>query len=151
MSDFMVEELKEVREQDLEQVLPVLYQLSPQKEEDKNVSQDELRKILAKIISDDNYFMYVLEVEGNIVGIGSLLIQLNLSHGGKPYGHIENVVVDNLNRKNGTGKKIVAKLIEKAKEKGCYKIVLACEANNIPFYEKSGLNETGEVEMRLDF
>lgn len=133
---------------DLDRLLELLYQLSPLEEGD-DVVKGNLERTFRKIIDDENYCVCVLEKGGKILGTGTLLVQMNLSHEGKPYAHIENVVVDVNSRGIGAGKKIVNYLIEKGKKVGCYKIILNCSKDNISFYEKCGFADSGEVEMRL--
>ncbi len=141
--------LREAKCEDLQSLLYLLHQLSEPSEEDKKVDQAELEASMKKMVEDENHCLYVLEQDGKLLGTGMLLIQLNLSHGGKPYAHIENIVVDSECRKRGIGKSIVMHLIEKAGEKGCYKVILNCKRENLPFYERCGL-KAGEIEMRLD-
>jgi len=64
-------------------------------------------------------------------------------------GHLEDIVVDSESREKGTGKSIVDSLVEIAKKKGCYKVILNCNNNNVPFYIKCGFKLT-ENEMRMD-
>lgn len=144
-------DIREAKLEDLDKLLQLLYQLSQPSEDEKNADTQKLRRVLNKIIEDENYYICIFEYDGELFGTGMLLVQLNLSHKGKPFGHIENVVMDEKHRKKGIGLKIIEYLIEKAKEKNCYKVILNCKKNNIPFYEKTGLKENGEVEMRLDF
>lgn len=141
---------REAKKEDLNKILNLLSQLSPLSEEDKKVSEKEISKVMQKVIDDKNHFLIVAEENGEIIGTGLLLIQLNLFHGGKLSAHIENVVTDENQRGKGIGKKIIEELIKKAKEKNCYKIILDCKKSNVPFYEKCGLKETGEVEMRIN-
>lgn len=142
---------REARHSDLHNLLGLLHQLSPPKDCEKNAGGDELLQVLGKIINDENHFIFVLEKEGRLLGTATLLLQMNLSHAGRPYAHIENVVIDEKHRGKGIGKKILGHLVEKAKERNCYKIILHCKKDSIlPFYKKCGLRETGEVEMRFD-
>ncbi len=142
-------ELRHAEHRDLDRLLHLLHQLSPPKGDDLNVPQNQLRVILDRMIKDENYHVCVLEQDGELLGTGTLLLQLNLSHGGKPYAHIENIVVDNRHRKKGVGRKIVEHLLEKAREKNCYKVILSCTQHHIPFYGKCGLKKQG-IEMRVD-
>lgn len=142
---------REAKKEDLNKILNLLSQLSPLSEEDKKVSEEEISKVMQKVIDDENHFLIVAEENGEIIGTGLLLIQLNLFHGGKFSAHIENVVTDENQRGKGIGKKIIEYLIKRAREKNCYKIILDCKKSNVPFYEKCGLKETGEVEMRISF
>ncbi len=139
--------IRKAGQKDIKDIMRLLSQLSPSSEED---NLKRLQFIFDKINQDENYHLCVTEENNQLAGTGLLLIQMNLSHKGRPYAHIENIVVDNNHRKKGIGKKIVLYLIEKAKQKHCYKIILDCENKNIPFYEKCGLHKTGEVEMRIN-
>lgn len=140
--------IREANQEDLTKLMPILRQLSPGSDED---DLDKLKQILDKITKDEYHYLCVFEEDNEIIGSGTLIVQKNLSHKGMPYGHIENIVVDTNHRKKGIGKKIVLHIIEKAKKAGCYKLILDCKKENIPFYEKCGLNDTGEVEMRISF
>ncbi len=140
--------IRKVTSGDLEQLLPILYQLSPLKPhetEDKN----KLAEILGDIIADKNHHIIVCEHQGQIIGTATLLIQQNLTHGGRPYGHIENVVTHKDARQKGIGKLLVTKLHEIAKQHGCHKVILECSKENVQFYQKCSMSETGEVEMRI--
>ena len=64
--------------------------------------------------------------------------------------HVEDVIVHNDCRGNGLGKMLVNKCIEHAKQQHCYKIILNCSNENIPFYEKCGFNKK-ENEMAMYF
>jgi len=142
---------REAKHSDLHNLLGLLHQLSPPKDAEKSPGSDGLLQVLGKIISDENHFIFVLEKEGRLVGTATLLLQMNLSHAGRPYAHIENVVIDEKHRGKGVGKKILGHLVEKAKERNCYKIILHCKKDKgMPFYKKCGLRETGEMEMRFD-
>lgn len=140
--------VRDVRLKDLDQLLEILYQLSPLKE-GVVPDMENLKWILLNMINDKNYHFCVFEDEGKILGTALLLIQLNLSHGGRPYAHIENVVVDKNCRGRGAGRKMMDYLVEKGKQANCYKILLNCNKSNIPFYEKCGFFDSGEIEMRL--
>lgn len=132
--------------EDLKEIVRLLNQLSPSEEAEFG----KLKEIFDKMIKDENYYLCVAEEGKELVGTGLLLIQMNLSHSGRPYGHIENIVVDSNHRGKGIGKKIISYLIEKAKENNCYKIILDCKKENVAFYEKCSFKETGEVEMRFN-
>ena len=64
-------------------------------------------------------------------------------------GHIEDVCVDKEFRNRGYGKNIVNFLINRAKDKGCYKITLDCSISNKEFYKKCGLEERGLQMCKL--
>jgi glucosamine-phosphate N-acetyltransferase len=142
--------IREAKPEDLKQILDLLHQLSSLTEEDLRISKTKFKKILREIITDKNHIICVYESEQRLLGTATLVVQLNLSHGGRPYAHIENVVTDKDFRGNGVGKEMVDYLIKMADERDCYKSILNCEEKNIPFYEKCRFHLTGEVEMRRD-
>lgn len=140
--------VREAKKNDLPSVLGMLYQLSPLKK-DEQKPEGYLAEKLGEIIADKRHILAVAELDGKIVGTAALLVQTNLFHGGRPAGHIENVVTDKSLRGKGVGKKLIKFLIRKAKKIDCYKVILVCERWNIPFYERCGFKETGETEMRM--
>jgi glucosamine-phosphate N-acetyltransferase len=139
-------ELRKAEQRDLNAIMNLLNQLSPSNDE---LNKEVIKEIFNNINQDKNYFLCVIEDNNTIIGTGTILIQMNLSHKGKPYGHIENIVVDENHRKKGVGKDIINFLINKAKENNCYKVILNCKNEIVPFYQGCTMKETG-VQMRLD-
>jgi glucosamine-phosphate N-acetyltransferase len=81
-----------------------------------------------------------------IVGCASLIIEVKFWRGGKDAGHIEDVVTDKSVRGLGIGKLLIDSLITLASMVGCYKVLLDCSEDNVPFYERCGLKRK-EVQM----
>jgi len=113
------------------------------------LSLDSLRKsshlkpkkanaIFDKISKNPDYIIYVAIDDGKIVGATTLLIEQKFIHDGGKVGHIEDVVVRKGYQGKGIGKKIVNALLKYADKKGCYKTILDCTDDLIPFYEKMG-------------
>lgn len=142
--------LREPSEDDLFQLLPLLEELSPRENIGTPPPISEMRGRLGNMIEDKNGMTIVAEYNSEIVGTATLVVQDNLTHEGRPIGHIENVVTKQGFRGRGIGKILIEKLKEIGRKKGCYKIVLSCRQDNVQFYEKSGFRKSGEVEMRLD-
>ncbi|CDF35510.1 unnamed protein product [Chondrus crispus] len=88
--------------------------------------------------------------EGSVVATGAVMMEHKYIRGGGICGHIEDIVVDSEFRKAQLGKKIISKLVEISREKGCYKVILDCAEDNAPFYEKCGF-EKKECQMALYF
>ena len=84
-----------------------------------------------------------------VIGTGSIIIERKFLRGGGIVGHIEDVVVDKVTRLTGVGKMIIKRLVEIANENSCYKVILNCSEDNIPFYDKCGFHWS-EHEMRMD-
>ena len=103
------------------------------------LTREEFNKILQNINSE----IYVIEKDNKIVASGTLLIEKKIIHKGGLVGHMEDIVVDKSNRGDKLGQKIVHFLINKAKEKGCYKIIADCKDELLPFYQKTGYEKKG--------
>lgn len=140
--------IRKAGKEDLEGIIALLSQLSPPKQGEK-IDNKTGQAILKNIIANPDYCLCTAKIGDVLAGTATLLIQLNLSHGGKPYAHVENVVTDVRFRGRGIGLAMVKFLISQASERGCYKIILNCESKNIHFYRRCGFHETGEVEMRI--
>ena len=112
-------------------------------ETDKLPESEELHALWNEIIEDENYYIFVGEIEGKIVSSVTLVIIKNLTRGMKPYALIENVVTDKGYRNRGYAKALMQSAIEIAKNRGCYKIMLLTGAKNesiLRFYEQCGFN-----------
>ena len=85
-----------------------------------------------------------------ILASASVFVEQKLIHNMGRVGHIEDVVVSSSCRGHGLGKMVVNRCIEYAKRQGCYKCILDCSEENVPFYKKcnSGFEVKG-VEMAL--
>jgi len=81
-----------------------------------------------------------------IVGVGCVFIERKFLRGLASVGHIEDIAVD----KNQQGKKLGLRIIEVltgiSENSGCYKTILNCSDDNIPFYKKCGYQKK-ENEM----
>lgn len=100
------------------------------------IDDADARQRFQEITSDPNYIIKVAEIDGKIVGATTLFIELKFIHQLGKVGHIEDVVTDKKFQGKGIGKKIIHSLLEDAKRRGCYKTILDCDDNVIPFYER---------------
>ena len=64
-------------------------------------------------------------------------------------GHIEDVVVSKEYEGRGIGIKLVTSLLEKAEGMNCYKTILDCKGDLIPFYERIGFKQESN-QMRYN-
>ena len=103
-----------------------------------------------KYEDNDDHQTFVFEGSGNIVGTATVLIENKLLHCGSKVGHIEDVVVDNQTRMSGIGKRLIQKCVDFCRENMCYKAILDCSKENIPFYESCGFTHH-ENCMRINF
>jgi glucosamine-phosphate N-acetyltransferase len=58
-------------------------------------------------------------------------------------GHIQDVVVDIAHRGEQLGSALLDSLIDYARDKQCYKIVLEAKEEIMPFYQKNGFSKSG--------
>jgi glucosamine-phosphate N-acetyltransferase len=91
-----------------------------------------------KYEDNEDHQTFVYEDEGRVIGTATVLIENKLLHYGSKVGHIEDVVVDKNIRKSGIGKALIKECIEFCRYKDCYKAILDCSKENIPFYECCG-------------
>jgi len=105
--------------------------------------------IFNKISKNPNQVTYVAVKDSKVIAATTIIIEQKFIHGGGKVGHIEDVVVAKEFQGKGMGQKIVKSLLEYAQEKGCYKTILDCTDELIPFYEKIGFKKHSN-SMRFD-
>jgi len=138
--------IREIEEDDLEKgFLETLDFLRNTSSIDKN----KAKEILKKIKQNQNHIIYVAIDDKKIVGSTTLLIEQKFIHNGGLVGHIEDVVVRKDYEGKGIGIKLVTSLLERAKEKNCYKTILDCKDDVKQFYERIGFKHESNG-MRYD-
>jgi glucosamine-phosphate N-acetyltransferase len=143
-----------VSDVNLTRLLKILDQLSSVKSFEKvdDSKIENLRKHIkasSRSLVNKKYTL-VIKYEGVIVGTGSILIENKIIHDLGLVGHIEDIVVDEQYRSLGLAKILMAKLIDLAKEKKCYKIILDAADNVKGFYEKLGFKiHANSMRMNL--
>lgn len=86
------------------------------------VDDGQVEEFLFRTESDRFYNIFVIECDGNVVATCTLIIIQNITHGGRPFAILENVVTDDKFRHSGFGKALVLYAIEYAKRMECHKI-----------------------------
>lgn len=109
----------------------------------------EARSQIAEILTNPPYYVFVAEEDRVIVGTTTLLAEQKIARGGGICGHIEDVAVHADHQGKGIGSKLLTTAIDKARELGCYKIILDCSDANMSYYEKFGFTKV-ENCMRID-
>jgi glucosamine-phosphate N-acetyltransferase len=138
--------IRKILESDLENgFLESLDNLKQASDLDLNIA----KKILRKILDDENHIIHVAEMDRMIVGSTTLLIEQKFIHKGGLVGHIEDVVVKKEFQGQDIGMKLVKSLLDVAKQKNCYKTILNCKDNLKPYYAKMGFKPATN-EMRFD-
>ncbi|KAL6635021.1 hypothetical protein ACP70R_027692 [Stipagrostis hirtigluma subsp. patula] len=85
-----------------------------------------------------------------ILATGCLFVERKFLRGGGKVGHVEDVVVDAAARGRGLGLRIVSRLVDIARDAGCYKVILDCTPELRAYYAKCGFVEKG-VQMAVYF
>ena len=114
-----------------------------------NLDKNKAKEILKKIKQNPDHIIYVAIDNKKIVGSTTLLIEQKFIHDGGLVGHIEDVVVRKDYEGKGIGIKLVTSLLERAKEKNCYKTILDCKDDVKQFYERIGFKRESNG-MRYD-
>ncbi|WVF65636.1 hypothetical protein IAT40_000367 [Kwoniella sp. CBS 6097] len=73
-----------------------------------------------------------------LVASGTLIVERKHINNGGASGHLEDIVVSDKMQGKGLGLKLVIGLRDMAVALGCYKVILDCKEQKIPFYEKCG-------------
>ena len=117
-------------------------QLLSQLTEVGQITQDAFANILKKIQSQ----IWVFEDthKKKIVASASILYEQKIIHSGGIVAHLEDVVVDESYRGIKLGQKLIANIIDKARESGAYKIIADCKIELLSFYSKNGFQKKGE-------
>lgn len=136
-----------IKENDFESVKYLLSQLTNVGDITK---ENYISYYSSNIYNNDNYFIYLMKVNDNIVGMGSIIIEYKIIHNFGKVAHIEDIVIDKKYRGKGYGKMMINHLIKIAKQFKCYKIILSCSDENKNFYKKNGfINECNTMVKRL--
>jgi len=139
--------VRELEEEDIDKgLLKALEHLSDM----GGLTSKEARKIFAKIKKSNSSHVLVAVVDGGrIAGVTTLLVEQKFIHRGGLVGHIEDVAVGQDFEGQGVGSALVRAGIGKAKELGCYKVILDCKPELVGFYERMGFRKH-EIAMRID-
>jgi phosphoacetylglucosamine mutase len=114
--------------------------------EPENISKCDFDRFVKSL--DKNHIVLVIRDQETKMVVGSItvLIEQKLIHDLGKVAHIEDVVVDESMRGYGLGKVLLTQA-EKVCV-GCYKVILDCSDQNVPFYEKCGYERKGNEMAR---
>jgi glucosamine-phosphate N-acetyltransferase len=114
-----------------------------------DLSPKKAKTIFKKMRSIPDHIIYVAVHDSKIIGAATIFVEPKFIHSGGKVGHIEDVVVSKEHQGEGIGIKLVKALIQYAEKKGCYKTVLDCTDEVMPFYKKLGFKHFSN-SMRID-
>jgi glucosamine-phosphate N-acetyltransferase len=114
------------------------------------MSFEEYEKFI-DALSDNHMIFIVWHVETKkVIATGTILIENKLIHNFGKVGHIEDIVVNKDYRSCGIGKILIDCLVNYAKLKNCYKVILNTSKETENFYKKCNFTNNG-IEMAMYF
>lgn len=137
--------IREANQEDLQ----VLLRLYSQFGKMALAEQDPRATVLwSEILADKNHHVILGESAGELVSSCLLVIVPNLTHGGRPYGLIENVITDACHRNKGYATAVLQYAKAVAQGENCYKLMLMTGSKlpaTLQFYERAGYNSTDKT------
>ena len=138
--------IRELKEDDIQKgflkTLDTLRQTS-------SVTQEKALEIFKEIKINPKHIIIIAELNGEIIGTTTLLVEPKFIHQGGKVGHIEDVVVRKEFQGRKIGQKIIKFVLQIAKNQGCYKTILDCSDDVKSFYEEIGFKQHSN-ELRFD-
>lgn len=110
------------------------------------LSVEAAAQVLRRIETYPDYHVFVATAGGALVGTFALLIMDNLAHLGAPSAVVEDVCVDEGQRRSGIGRAMMEFAMKAATERGCYKLTLSsnlARASAHDFYRSLGFEQHG--------
>jgi len=138
-----MEILKLTLSENLNDYLTLINQLSS-----TQITLTQVKEIIKNL--PENHVIFIMKIENNIIGSGTVLLEQKIIHSGKKVGHLEDIIIDNTYQGKGYGKKLIDFLIKYCQENDCYKVILNCQENKKLFYQKCGFEEKS-IQMRITF
>lgn len=132
---------------DIPRILELYPQLSFNPGEYKTPPLEDCKKVFAAAAKVPGYSLLVAAESGKVIGTTVLAILPGMAHGTAPFAVIEYVVVDEKRRSQGIGKLLMEYCLARAKEAGCYKVMLTSDKRRKrahKFYRSLGFEPSAE-------
>jgi glucosamine-phosphate N-acetyltransferase len=124
------------------QLMINLFKLLSQLTDSPILDYDKVLSIVNNLPNNQYIFIYE-NFEKVPIGIITLIIEQKLIHSGKCVGHIEDLVVDNKYSGKGIAKELINHCVKIATDNDCYKVILDCKEELIPFYNNNYFKQQG--------
>jgi len=131
---------RSIRFEDMKVVIRLLKLIS-----DFVPGESEYEKIWKEYSEQNNVFGVVAELDGKVVGYGSIFIETKI-RGGR-VGHVEDIVCSSDKQRQGIGSEILDKLFEISKKENCYRCSLVRKSQNKIFYNLNHYEDDGLSSM----
>lgn len=145
--------VRSIRADELDDLLELYAMLDPA---NATLEPEDVRDQWDSIRADESVDVVVVEYDGRLVASCLCSITPNLTHGGRPFAVIENVVTHEEFRSQGFGSRCLEAAVERAAERDCYKVMLltgTVREWTLAFYEDCGFErdaKTGFVRWLED-
>jgi len=111
----------------------------------------EAEKIYQKVCYNPVYRLFVAELDGEVVGVTTLLVEQKFLLKGAKFGYIEDVATRKGFERKGIGRLLQEVAIKEAQKEGCCLVRLDSKEKNVPFYEKCGFSKKdGTFRMQIN-
>lgn len=111
--------IRDAHEGDVPALLRLVRQLDPPEEAPSEAAALASLRVIGK---QPGMRIVVAEDRDGVIGAVMLAVLPNLTHGGRPWAQMENLVVDEDHRSRGVGRALMAWCEDEAREAGCYKL-----------------------------
>jgi GNAT superfamily N-acetyltransferase len=104
-------------------------------------------RIFESIAAQPGRAILVALAEDRVIGTADMLIVANLTHHGRPWAVVENVIVDRRHRRGGVGTALMSEITHRCRDAGCYKVQLLSRRDRRgahAFYERLGFAAAAE-------
>jgi GNAT superfamily N-acetyltransferase len=135
---------------ELVELLNVLFTQDIEFEPDYEKQKVGLEQIILNPVLGE---ILVMKIDGNVVGMVSLLYSISTALGGK-VAILEDMVMSKDFRGKGLGKELLNEAIAYAQERGCLRLTLLTDFDNetaIRFYQSAGFSLSKMIPLRLVF
>jgi GNAT superfamily N-acetyltransferase len=105
---------------DGEAIIHLLTQLHPAYPPDPGMAEE----VIDAALGEPRRTLLVATIDDEVVGTADLVIVSNLTHGGRPWAVVENVVVDEARRQQGIGRALLDEIGALTEAAGCYMVQL---------------------------
>jgi GNAT superfamily N-acetyltransferase len=121
--------VRRARSYDLRSALDLLALLHDEADEPTNQNAQNL---FDEILRDPRRALLVTDSAGELIGTLDLFVMDNLTHGGRPWAGVENIIVDPRFRRQGVARAMLGVAIDISRELGCYKVQLVSNDRRKP-------------------
>jgi len=137
-------------EKDLPHLVDLLAELFALEEDFQPDRDKQLRGLLTILDEPELGRLFVVRVDGKVVGMANALITISTAEGGRAL-LLEDVIVHRDHRGGGLGRQLVEHVLTWAKRRGIVRVTLLTDRSNQPaldFYHKQGFKDSHMAVLR---